>query len=869
MKNRLRKISIFFGLIIFIQAFNQLAAQVGTGYNYMPSYVTVTGGGAMPDIANGYTCNCDGTGATDATSCLQAAMDSAASQHKPLLIPYTAGYYKINRILKVKCSVIGIGGMPTIKQTADSVVLSLRNNMTGWIHNMHCIGTYGVPDQPTEHAHIIDIGGVNGVTISNNYLENAMGDIISDNAQGGGADTARNVLITNNTLKNCMRTVLSIYWISDRWAIMNNLFYYSTGWANVIEIEPLQANCYVTNIEVGYNNIQSPGAKSNYYSYIMDVTNYNDKTPGGGVVGHHNWGKWGVPFGSSSGYSPATVFSSNGTPPPPLPAVPTGFKATSDDAQVLLLWTTSSGATSYNVYRGTSAGGESATAIATGITDTTYLNTGLTNGISYFYKVAAANANGTSPLSLEVNSIPVIPGIPAVPIGLSAKGEYAQVALSWAAVAGAASYTIYRGTTAGNESGTAIASGVTDTTYTNTGLTNETTYFYKLAAVNSHGISLLSDEASATPAISTGPPAAPTCLAAQGGKNQVALSWTSVAGATSYNVYCGSKPAQESATAIGTNITTTTYTNTGLTNGKLYYYKVAAVNENGTSILSLEAGATSNNISSMAPINVITIPGNNRITITWTAPAGAASYLIYSSLVPNAERDPAVVKGLSSATTSYTIDGLVNGITYYFMVVSYNSNGVRMGVSNEASTAPQAVTLFVPLVPMGLTAKAGNQQIVLTWRASQYATGYNVYRGTTADGESATAIANNIPATSFTNTALTNDIQYFYKVAAVNYIDTSALSAEVSATAINVSVHSLNSNILDIYPNPAISYLTISNVLTDANITVFTMDSKIKTEVKSANQSTLNIDVSNWHKGIYLIKVQTENGIIIKKVVVE
>ena len=869
MKNRVQKISVLLCLMIFFQAFNQLTAQVGTGYNYAPSYVKVTGGGAMPDIANGYTCNCDGTGATDAAPCLQAAMDSAASQHKPLLIPYTSGYYKIESPLKVNCSVLGIGGMPTIKQASDVVVLSLNNNMTGWIYNMHCIGTYGVPDQPTEHAHIIDIGGVNGVTISNNFLENAMGDIISDNAQGGGADTARNVLITNNTLKNCMRTVFSLYYISNRWAIMNNLMYYSTGWANVIEIEPLEAKCYVSNIEVGYNNIQSPGAQSNYYSNIMDVTNYNDKTPGGGVVGHHNWGKWGVPFGNSMGWNPATVFKNNGTAPPPLPATPSGLNATADDARILLSWTSSSGATSYNIYRGLSAGGESATAIATGITDTTFINTSLTNGSTYFYKIDAVNANGKSPLTTEVSSTPVILGIPAKPSSLSAKGEYSQVSLSWFAIAGASSYTLYRGTTAGNESESAIASGVTDTTFTNIGLSNGTPYFYKIAAINAYGVSPLSNEASATPSISAGPPAAPTCLAAQGGKNQVALSWTSVAGATSYNVYRGSKPGQESAIALTTNITATTYTNTGLTNGNLYYYKVAAVNENGKSSLSFEAGATPNNIVPTAPINAFAIPGNNCITLTWSVVSGAASYAIYSSVVPNAERDPAVVSGLTATVTSYTINGLINGLTYYFKVVSNTSNGARMGISNEASTAPQAVTLFAPLIPMVLTAKAGVQQIALTWRASQYAAGYNVYRGTTADGESATPIATTITTTSYTDTALINGIKYYYKVASVNYIDTSALSAEASATAITVSVHSLISNTLQIYPNPAKSNLTIENVPVNANITVFTADGKMITQVKSTSKKTLDLNVSNWNKGIYLVKVQTENGISVKKLIIK
>jgi len=70
-----------------------------------------------------------------------------------------------------------------------------------------------------------------------------------------------------------------------------------------------------------------------------------------------------------------------------------------------LTWTASSGATSYSIYRGTTAGGESTTAIATGITSTSYTNTGLTNGTAYFYKVKAVNSAGTSAYSNEASAL--------------------------------------------------------------------------------------------------------------------------------------------------------------------------------------------------------------------------------------------------------------------------------------------------------------------------------------------------------------------------------------------------------------------------------------------------------------------------------
>jgi hypothetical protein len=89
-----------------------------------------------------------------------------------------------------------------------------------------------------------------------------------------------------------------------------------------------------------------------------------------------------------------------------VPAAPTGLTATAGNHQVALSWTASTGATSYSVYRGTAAGGESGTAIGT-VTTTSYTDTGLTNGTTYYYKVAAVNASGTSAKSNEASAMPL------------------------------------------------------------------------------------------------------------------------------------------------------------------------------------------------------------------------------------------------------------------------------------------------------------------------------------------------------------------------------------------------------------------------------------------------------------------------------
>lgn len=89
----------------------------------------------------------------------------------------------------------------------------------------------------------------------------------------------------------------------------------------------------------------------------------------------------------------------------PVPAAPAGLTAMAGNAQVALSWTASSGATSYTVKRSTTSGG-TYTNVATGVTSTSYTNTGLTNGTTYYYVVSATNSAGTSGNSAQVSATP-------------------------------------------------------------------------------------------------------------------------------------------------------------------------------------------------------------------------------------------------------------------------------------------------------------------------------------------------------------------------------------------------------------------------------------------------------------------------------
>jgi chitin-binding protein len=88
-----------------------------------------------------------------------------------------------------------------------------------------------------------------------------------------------------------------------------------------------------------------------------------------------------------------------------VPPAPTGLAATAGNAQVALSWGAASGATSYNVKRSTTNGGPYSN-VATNVTATTFTNTGLTNGTTYYYVVTAVNANGESGVSAQASGTP-------------------------------------------------------------------------------------------------------------------------------------------------------------------------------------------------------------------------------------------------------------------------------------------------------------------------------------------------------------------------------------------------------------------------------------------------------------------------------
>jgi cellulose 1,4-beta-cellobiosidase len=182
---------------------------------------------------------------------------------------------------------------------------------------------------------------------------------------------------------------------------------------------------------------------------------------------------------------------------PTLPAAPANLVATAGNAQVALTWSSAAGASSYRVHRSTTSGGPYTT-IAPSLTVSSHIDTAVVNGTTYHYVVSAVNQAGEGPDSSQVSATPQAPQPPAAPTGLQATAGKRKATLSWNAVAGATSYRVKRSGTSGGPY-TVVASSVTSTTFTNTGLTSRVTYYYVVSAVNANGEGANSAQVSVRP----------------------------------------------------------------------------------------------------------------------------------------------------------------------------------------------------------------------------------------------------------------------------------------------------------------------------------------------------------------------------------
>jgi hypothetical protein len=285
------------------------------------------------------------------------------------------------------------------------------------------------------------------------------------------------------------------------------------------------------------------------------------------------------------------------------PGFPTAVTPTASNGKVVLNWTapTSDGGapiTGYAVQRSVDNGGTWTTVSAnSGTNATTGTVTGLTNGTSYVFRVAAVNAAGTSTWS--ATTAPVVPDVlPAAPtIGKATAGD-TQVTLTWTAPtanggSAPSGYQIQKSINGGTAWTTAVANtNSTAVSAVVTGLTNGTAIVFRVAAINGMGVG--SNSGSSTSVTPTGPtapltPAAPTAVAGGTGSKAITVSWVPPGNGgsaiTGYVLQYSSNAGATFTTVTGT-ITASPKTVTGLTAGLSYSFRVAAKNAIGTGLYS-------------------------------------------------------------------------------------------------------------------------------------------------------------------------------------------------------------------------------------------------------------------------------------------
>ena len=177
---------------------------------------------------------------------------------------------------------------------------------------------------------------------------------------------------------------------------------------------------------------------------------------------------------------------------------PANVSAAGGSTQVTLSWSSVTGATSYNIYWSNSAGLTKRNGIIAAGVSSPYTHFGLTDGMTYFYVVTAANPGGGGAESSESTAAFAMPLSP--PTGLGSLGGTGWVLLDWTGVTEATSYNIYWSTTSGVTSDTGNRISGEQPPYIHAGLSNGTTYYYVVTAVDLVGDGAESNESNETSA---------------------------------------------------------------------------------------------------------------------------------------------------------------------------------------------------------------------------------------------------------------------------------------------------------------------------------------------------------------------------------
>jgi len=395
------------------------------------------------------------------------------------------------------------------------------------------------------------------------------------------------------------------------------------------------------------------------------------------------------------------------------------------------------------------------------VAGTSYSDTGRTPSTSYDYTVSARDAAGNVSIASAVETVTTPAAgdteAPSTPTGLQGSAaSTTQIDLSWNASTDNVGVTGYEIRRDG-----ALISTVAGTSYSDTGLTANTSYSYTVAARDAAGNVSAESAAAAVSTLAapdTEAPTTPTGLSGTGvTTTRIDLSWnasTDNVGVTGYEI-------RRDGGLIAT-VTGTTYSDTGLTANTSYSYTVAARDAAGN--VSAESGAAVASTLAVPDTEAPTVPdgltGNaissSQIDLNWNASTdniGVSDYQV--------RRDGALIGTVPG--TSLSDRGLSADTDYSYTVAARDHSG---NVSAESGavvvSTPSSADTQAPTTPTGLAGTAvSTTRIDLNWNASTdnvAVTGYEVREGG--------VLLATVTATSYSSTGLTANTSYSYTITA-------------------------------------------------------------------------------------------------------
>jgi len=431
--------------------------------------------------------------------------------------------------------------------------------------------------------------------------------------------------------------------------------------------------------------------------------------------------------------------------------------------------------------------------------------TGLTNGVSYTFRVKATNPGGISVLS--ASSMAVTPlALPDPPTAVTASLDSANypgsVLVQWTAPADTGGAPIsYYTVTPSPPLRTPVDISGTSSPLAITGLSMPVTYTFTVIATTANGPSVPSGP---TAPILLGAPTPPTGVVATSNGITALVSWTLPVTDGGYPIlYYTVRATDPSENTIIQSVfgpTFTSMTMTGLTNGVAYTFDALAGNSRFQSEWS-QAPLS-------APWNVVAVPGIRQATVSWRPPLSTGGLTVLYYLINTQPGGVAVVDG---TLTQSTIIGLTTGVSYFFTVVS-----VTAVAEVESLPSNSVVPALGPDAPTNVVAVRGaSQQASVSWTPPVYNGGSPITRYRVTSNPAAFDTSGSF--TSVTATGLTNGQAYTFTVVAINAFGSSLQSvASAPVTPATVpsaptAVTASSTNVGGVYTYALVSWTAPAN----------------------------------------------------------